>query len=136
METAIIFPLLIALLFGVIEMGWSVDQRQDIRHNAHDIARTAALGFAGTSGDTDALVVELCERYDLRADATVDVVLVDGSDRGGVVQVTLTQDLQQITGMLDQFFGDNEVTATSVAILETDVEFASFTDTCTDAAPG
>ena len=45
-EFALVFPLVIALVFGVIEAGWALEQRHDVREDAQNLAREAAINFA------------------------------------------------------------------------------------------
>ena len=69
-EFAILAPLLIMLLFGIIEFAWIFAQNLDVRHGAREGARLAAVNFpAGvnnggvrTAGNLTALVNETCGR--------------------------------------------------------------------------
>lgn len=129
-EVALLFPLLIALVLGIAEVGWMVDQRQDIRHNAHDAARLAALDFGGTMTAADDITEFLCDRFDLYDDAEVEIMLPSGSDKGDPVDVYLGQELEQLTGMFGQFFGGKAAQSTGTTILETNVSFSASDMTC------
>lgn len=52
-EMAVVTPILLTMLFGIIEYGWVFSVRQTLIHAARDGARTAAL-----PGATDEQIVE------------------------------------------------------------------------------
>ena len=60
-EMAMIFPVIIMLLFGVIEMSWLFAQANDVRHGAREGARLAAVNF----GDTTAMGPRVGKRCSL-----------------------------------------------------------------------
>lgn len=45
-EFALIAPLLLAILFGIIDFGWILSQHQDVRHGTREAARFAAVSTA------------------------------------------------------------------------------------------
>lgn len=97
-EFAILAPLLILLLFGIIEFAWVFGQNLNVRHGAREGARLAAVNFTP-------LVSETCGRMDIVSGATVQLVPTDinggGVDVGDEVAVTVRAPVNQITG----FFG-------------------------------
>ena len=117
-EMAVILPLLVLLLFGVIEASWAFAQANDVRHGAREGARLAAVDF----GDAATIGAEVCSRMD--TDARVVVSLGDGSlgadagDRGseGTVEVRLSY--SSLTGILDQFFAARQLTSDIAFIVE------------------
>ena len=80
-EFAILAPLLVMLLFGIIEFAWIFAQNLYVRHGAREGARLAAVNFpagvnnggARTAANRPALVNETCGRMDLATGATVEV---------------------------------------------------------------
>lgn len=42
-EFALVAPLLIALVFGIVDFAWILSQQQDVRHGAREAARLAAV---------------------------------------------------------------------------------------------
>ena len=118
-EMAMIFPVIILLLFGVIEMSWLFAQANDVRHGAREGARLAAVNF----GDTTAMGTEICNRMDL-GDGNRVITFFDASagiDDGarssvGRIQVTLTP--SSLTGMFDGLINGNTITSDIDFILE------------------
>jgi hypothetical protein len=116
---AMILPLIILLLFGVIEMSWLFAQANDVRHGAREGARLAAVDW-GSASDIGA---EVCNRMDL-SDGVVVVTFADASagiDDGarasvGRIQVTLTP--LSLTGMFDGLMGGQTITSDIDFILE------------------
>jgi Flp pilus assembly protein TadG len=92
-EFAIVLPLLVLLLFGIIEFGWAFAQNLEVKHIAREVGRLA------TVDDPDNQILS----------RTCGATIADvqsatpsgGTDPGDTVTVTVTADLQQITG----FFG-------------------------------
>jgi hypothetical protein len=118
-EMAMILPVIILLLFGVIEMSWLFAQANDVRHGAREGARLAAVNF----GDTTAIGTEVCNRMDL-ADGNLIITFADASagiDDGarssvGRIQVTLSP--STLTGMFDGLVGGGTVTSDIDFVLE------------------
>jgi Flp pilus assembly protein TadG len=106
-EFAILAPLLIMLLFGIIEFAWVFAQNLDVRHGAREGARLAAVNFptgvnnggARTPANLAALVGETCGRMDLDTNASVEV------DSPGAVGdpavVTVASPADTLTGLMD-----------------------------------
>lgn len=118
-EMAMILPVIILLLFGVIEMSWLFAQANDVRHGAREGARLAAVNF----GDTTAIGTEICNRMDL-GDGNRVIKFYDASagiDDGarssvGRIQVTLTPN--SLTGMFDGLINGNTITSDIDFVLE------------------
>jgi hypothetical protein len=118
-EMAMILPVIIMLLFGIIEMSWLFAQANDVRHGAREGARLAAVDF----GDASVIGAEVCDRMDI-GDAAVVVTFSDGSagaDDGarssvGRIQVSLTP--ESLTGMFDGLIGGKTISSDIDFILE------------------
>jgi Flp pilus assembly protein TadG len=87
-EFAVLAPLLLLLLLGIIEFGWLFGQLNDVRHGAREGARFAAVN----QGDETAIRDHVCAAMDgLSAGLTsIDVILVnDGGTKGsnGTIRV-------------------------------------------------
>lgn len=107
-EFALVAPLLVLLLIGMVEFGWLFAQNLDVRHGAREGARLAAVNFpegpppnSGTpsNANRDALVAEVCSRMQTPAAATVDL-----SSSGGVgdsATVTVATPGETLTGFID-----------------------------------
>ena len=106
-EFAILAPLLIMLLFGIIEFAWIFAQNLDVRHGAREGARLAAVNFpagvnnggARTAGNLTALINETCGRMDLATGASVEVDSPGAVGDAAVVTVESAADT--LTGLMD-----------------------------------
>lgn len=89
-EFAIALPLLLLMLFGIIEFGWAFAQNLETKHIAREVGRLASVDDpdgqipSRTCGGTIAQVQSATP--------------VGGSAPGDTVTVTVVADLQQITG--------------------------------------
>jgi hypothetical protein len=92
-EFAIILPLLVMLLLGIIEFGWAFAQNLEVKHIAREVGRLAAVG------DPDGVIdTRSCSGTVAQVE---DVTMVSGGEPGDPAIITVTATLQQITG----FFG-------------------------------
>lgn len=105
-EMALILPLFVLLLFGMIEAGWAFAQANDIRHGAREGARLAATDFAAFDGIVD----EVCDRMDIAPSGKTTVYLTSGDENddgdggrnatGSIRIVTVSPGL---TGLISSF---------------------------------
>jgi len=107
-EFAVVAPLLLLLLFGMIDFGWLFAQNLDVRHGAREGARMAAVNFpegpepnSGVRSDAnrDALVAETCARMQTPANAEVTIVSNGSVEDSATVTVTAPGDT--LTGFVD-----------------------------------
>ena len=97
-EFAIVAPLLITLLLGIVEFGWLFSQNVDVRHGAREAARLAATDY----GDENAIALETCDRMDIAGLSAVTVDLQQsGTTIGSVVTVTVSATPDSLTGFFD-----------------------------------
>ena len=75
-EFAILTPLLVLLLLGIIEFGWLFGQFNDVRHATREGARFAAVN-GGTENDIAARVCAAVDGFDAGLES-LTVHLVDG----------------------------------------------------------
>ncbi|MGI9666775.1 MAG: TadE/TadG family type IV pilus assembly protein [Acidimicrobiia bacterium] len=80
-EMALILPLFVLLVFGMMEAGWAFAQANDIRHGAREGARLAAVDH----GDLTTIGREVCDRMDITpaANTTVTLTAVMAVDSNG-----------------------------------------------------
>jgi Flp pilus assembly protein TadG len=104
-EFAIVVPIFFLLVFGIMEFGWAFYQSLDVRHGAREGARLASVNYKTTASPTPAdqatqIVDELCSRMDA-GDADIDVQITrTGGAIGDELVVTVSKDLEQLTGFL------------------------------------
>lgn len=76
MEFAILTPLLVLLILGIVEFGWLFGQFNDVRHATREGARFAAVN-GGTENDIAARVCVAVDGFDAGLES-LTVHLVDG----------------------------------------------------------
>jgi Flp pilus assembly protein TadG len=106
-EFALVAPLLILLLIGIVEAAWAFAANLDVRHGAREGARLIAVNadppVAGAS-QTDRLVNEICSRMDLAGTTTASVEFTrTGTDVGDGATVTVANPHDDLTGLLGAF---------------------------------
>lgn len=110
-EFAIILPLVVLLLFGIVEASWAFSQANDVRHGAREGARLAAVDW----GDVNTIATEVCDRMDIGGSiVTVTLAAADVADtgnRGSEGRITVQVTYQSITGFLDQWLGGKVITS-------------------------
>jgi len=131
-EFAVVLPLLILLVFGIMEAGWLFAQQVEIRNAAREGARLAVVDFPDP-GDSNQIIAETCSRATLSA-ARASVYLSQnnaGTDSASAV-VTIAQRYESLTGILSVF--DN-LTITSTAEMRIEREEVNWADV-SGADPG
>jgi Flp pilus assembly protein TadG len=115
-EFAILAPLLILLVFGIIEFSWAFAQNLNVRHGAREGARLAAVDFTP-------LVAETCSRMDIVSGASVTIAGTDlnggGVDVGDEVAVTVSAPLNPITGLFNTWLPPTLSSTVAIRIEQT-----------------
>lgn len=111
-EFAVVLPILLVLLFGIIEASWAFGQQNDVRHGAREGARLAAVDH----GDVTTIASEVCHRMDVVYPAGTPTVTLTPtspeSERGGLAEITVQSDFSSLTGFLDGIFGSIRLEST------------------------
>lgn len=97
-EFALVLPLLIVLLFGIMEAGWAFSQSVEVRNAAREGARLAVVDY-GTGQD---VIDETCNRANLSGSGANVTVTKNGTES---VTIDIAQSYTSLTGLLDPFFG-------------------------------
>jgi Flp pilus assembly protein TadG len=125
-ELAVVLPLFLLLIFGIMEVGWLFAQQVEVRNGAREGARIAAVSapdivdptYSPSSGGAFTyhdVTQRTCDALDLST-GTVSVTLTASGDAvGDTAAISLTSTYDSLTGFLDPFFGS--------LIIDTDVEF-------------
>ena len=114
-ELAMLAPLLLLLLIGVMEFAWVFAQHLDVRQGPREATRLAIVNYpAGTdpsSGtatqNTTDLVAEVCARMDDGSDATISIAAIAGPNgetagaAGSLIQVTVAKPGNTLTELLN-----------------------------------
>ncbi len=131
-EFAFVGPVLMVLLFGVIEFSWVFNQFLDVRHGSREAARLVAVNYQpGTAvGDTQTtnIITAICGRIDSPEDARVHITLgtAGADDPGDLATVRVERDVEQLTGFFSVFLDSLEPNAETTFLLE---QHASWTPT-------
>ena len=112
-EMAVVLPLLMLLVFGIMEAGWLFAQLTETRNAAREGARLAVVDF-GTASE---IALETCNRATLSSDGAVVSIVRTGdvsdpiNNPDAKVQVNIVNSYDSLTGFLDQFFGSSTLDA-------------------------
>ncbi len=136
-EFALVGPVLMVLLFGVIEFSWVFNQFLDVRHGSREAARLVAVNYQPTAavgaGQTTDIVTAICGRIDSPDDARIQISLntVGADDPGDLATVRVERNLEQLTGFFSVFLDNLEPDAETTFLLE---QHASWTATTGEVA--
>lgn len=91
-EMALVLPLFLLLVFGIIEFGFYFAQANEVRYAAREAARVA-----GVDGDVGAVAAAVCENLTLvdGGEFTVDVA---SSETGGSGVINVDAEYNSLTG--------------------------------------
>jgi Flp pilus assembly protein TadG len=124
-EFAMLMPLLILLVLGIVEGSWLFAQNLDVRHGAREGARLAAVNHpegpppnSGVRSDAnrDALVAEICTRMQTPTGAAI--TLTSTGAIGDPLTATVETTGDTLTGLLDFFFGGKNLNSTVESRIE------------------
>jgi Flp pilus assembly protein TadG len=132
-EFAILSPLLLLLVLGIIEFGWLFGQFNEIRHAAQEGARWGAVSWPDVDGDGledwDDLVARACGAANLPGGTTLQISgSFSSTTKGDAGSVTVTADVQPLTGVpLISGFLPDTLTNTATFRLEKDAPWTGTT---------
>jgi hypothetical protein len=105
-EMAMVIPLFLVLVFGIMEAGWLFSQLTETRNAAREGARLAVVDF----GPATQVATETCNRAVLSSDGALVSISSFGnvgdplSDPNARVTVHIENSYESITGFLDPIF--------------------------------
>lgn len=136
-EFALMAPLLLLVIFSIVEFGYGYGQSLDVRHGAREAARLAAVNYRTTnvtgSAQTTELIAAACARMQIASGdgTTVSLSYVDtgtnGNQRGEFARVRVQRPLQQVTGFLGFAIDGVVLSSTVETRLEQDATWAATT---------
>lgn len=94
-EMAFLMPLLVMILFGIIEFGWTFSQFQDVRHGAREAARLAAVDTAADG----TMATKVCGLMEVSTGQTITFDLSGGTEIGDIASVTVSAPLTELTNL-------------------------------------
>ena len=113
-EFAIVLPLFVVMVFGIIEAGWLFAQLTETRNAAREGARIAVVDF----GTATQIATETCNRASLTAGGgSVEITTVGDvtdpiGDPTASVTVTVDKSYSAITGLFNPLFGGTSLDST------------------------
>lgn len=123
-EFALVVPMLLLILFGIMEAGWFFAQQVEVNNAAREGGRLAVVDYPGPSlGDSTAIVAAVCSRASLSADRASVSLAYDPV--GDTATVTVTQTYDSLTGFIPVFDGKN---ITSTVVMRSERETLTWSD--------
>lgn len=114
-EFALLMPLLLVLIFGIVDFGWALTQHLDVRHLARETGRLATVDATGAE-----IVARACAG-DVVAPSAIKELSRDGSTIAGEqAAVTVEADLAQLTGFFSWLLSGATLSSTVEIRLEQD----------------
>lgn len=109
-------PLLLLLLFGIIEAAWAFNQQLEVRHGAREGARLVAVN----EGTDPEVVAEVCRRMHFSGEEAVTEITItkSGSTIGDTATVAVVAPYNGLTGFFDGIFGGASFNSTVEIRLE------------------
>lgn len=102
-EFAIVLPLLLLLLFGIIEFGWVLAQFNEVRHVGQEGARWGAVSSPDIDGggiSSSDLIARACYAANLPSGSTLTVdASPGGGAKGDTGTVTVTAAIASLSGL-------------------------------------
>ena len=90
-EFALVVPLLVGVLFTILEAGWAFGQVLDMQHVAREGARLAAVNYQPTNDEgadqTDELVAEICKRLERSDSGRVSLTFATDGSAGALATI-------------------------------------------------
>jgi Flp pilus assembly protein TadG len=135
-EMAMVLPLFLLLIFGVMEASWAFAQLNDAHHGVREGARLAAVDFDSDDDPStpEDLLLEMCNRMNLAGGPNATVTLTasdtngDGSiGRGDTGNSAVSVSYQSITGVVDFAFGGKTLASDANFLLEQPLDDAGVT---------
>lgn len=135
-EFAMVMPLIVLLILGVIEFGWLFAQMNELRHMSQEGARWAAVSRPDIDGngteDWDDVATRACDAGQLPGGS---VVTVTGSQGGGAkgdtASITVTANVKSLSSLsLIAVFLPSTLANTETFRLEQPAAWAGGSTTC------
>jgi Flp pilus assembly protein TadG len=119
-EFAIVLPLLVLLVFGIMEAGWLFAQQVEVRNAAREGARLAVVDEAASPGSS--IRTKVCQRAPLSDDRAQVTIVVDSD----TATVTVEQDYASLTGVIPSFNAPITIASTVKMRLEREISSYSY----------
>ena len=136
-EFGIVAPMLLLLLFGVVEFGLLFGQKLDVSQGAREGARLVSVNFQNTAGTTGSaqsteIVSMACSRMEVASDTTITIDASAGTAVGDIATFTVESTAQPVTGVFDPWLSNRVLNSVVDVRLE---QAATFASTLREACP-
>ena len=136
-EFGIVAPMLLLLLFGIVEFGLLFGQKLDVSQGAREGARLASVNYQENAGSTGAtqtseIVATVCSRMEVASDTSISIDVSGGTAVGDILTLRVEATAQPVTGVFDPWL------ATRVIMSDVEVRLeqgATFAPTSQEACP-
>jgi hypothetical protein len=130
-EFAVVMPLLILLLFGIMEAGWFFAQQVEVNNAAREGGRLAVVDYPGPDfGDSIVIRDQVCSRAALSADRAAISITFDAV--ADTATVTVTQTYESLTGFIPEFDG---AVISSTVVMRNERDTLTWTDLLNSNCP-
>jgi Flp pilus assembly protein TadG len=132
-EFAIVAPLLLFLLLGVVEFGLLFGKKLDVSQGAREGARLASVNYQATGASSGAtqtseIVGATCARMEVIDNTRISIDVSNGTAIGDTIVLRIEAPAQPVTGVFDDFMANTVVTSEVEVRLEQVATFSSTTD--------
>ena len=108
-ELALVLPVLLLILFGIMEASWLFAQQVEVRNAAREGARIAAVSNPDITADglftLDDVVQRTCAALDLSNGSMAISATASGDQVGDEATISVTSTYNSLTSLLDPIFG-------------------------------
>jgi Flp pilus assembly protein TadG len=114
-EFALIMPIFVLFLFGIIEFGSTYSQLLNLRHGAREGSRMLAVNYNPSAqtgqAQADTVAAAICNKMDLTHNAVVSFSVdgtnypLDATSPGRFATVTVQAPVTQLTGLFKPILG-------------------------------
>lgn len=125
-EFALVLPLLVVLIFGMMEASWLMAQQVEVRHAAREAARVAAVSrnditdaaFGGPDGafTYHDVVLQGCNAADLSLGTLEFSLASTGESVGDIATITAVSSYPGLTGLFSGVFPDELTTEVQIRL--------------------
>lgn len=129
-EMALVAPVLILLLLGIVDFGWAFSENLDVRHGAREASRLVAVNYrpnpnAGTA-QADDIIAEVCQRIDGGTGTTITLQIPSGQPGavgsvGQYATVTVARPAASLSGLFGPVLNGKSLSSS----VETRIEVTS-----------
>ncbi len=118
-EFALVLPILLLLLCGIIDFGWIFAQKIEINNSCREAARYTAVHYNDSLTDNDAAIAQsVFENASPLLISPVVTISVAGEDR---LTVSVTADAPLLTGFTSTVIGNNSIELTTSCTMRLEV---------------